>query len=98
MSHAHPTVFVIIPVFNRLALTETCVRCLSAQTYPALRIIVVDGGSTDGTPEQIRREYPHAGIGLYVSHRTTEAGWTNLLLQDSDELGMGHVVTSLGTF
>ena len=62
MSHAHLTVFAIIPVFNRLALTEACVTCLSAQTYPSLRIIVVDGGSTDGTPERIRREYPHVEV------------------------------------
>jgi len=57
-----PQVFAIIPVFNRLALTEACVKCLSAQTYPTLRVIVVDGGSTDGTPEQIRREYPHVEL------------------------------------
>lgn len=59
---AHPTVFAIIPVFNRLALTEACIKRLSAQTYPNIRIIVVDGGSTDGTPEQIRREYPHVEV------------------------------------
>src|SRR5262245_33478426 len=56
------TVFAVVPVFNRLALTEACINCLSAQTYPALRIIVVDGGSSDGTPEQIRRRYPHVEL------------------------------------
>ena len=61
MSHAHPTVFVIIPVFNRLALTETCVNV--SQRKP----IQLCGssswmGSTDGTPEQIRREYPHVEV------------------------------------
>ena len=59
---AQPRVYVVIPVYNRLAFTEACVKCLSAQTYPALRIMVVDGGSTDGTPEQIRREYPHVEV------------------------------------
>ncbi|HKY70323.1 MAG TPA: glycosyltransferase family 2 protein [Nitrospira sp.] len=57
-----PVVFAIIPVFNRLALTEACLKCLSAQTYPALRVIVVDGGSTDGTAERVRREFPHAEL------------------------------------
>lgn len=56
------TVFAVVPVFNRLALTEACIDCLSAQTYPALRIIVVDGGSNDGTPEQICRHYPHVEL------------------------------------
>lgn len=57
-----PTVFAVIPVFNRISLTEACLKCLSAQTYPAVRIIVVDGGSTDGTPERIRREYPQVEV------------------------------------
>lgn len=57
-----PVVFAIIPVFNRFALTEACLKCLSAQTYPDLRIIVVDGGSTDGTAERVRREYPSAEL------------------------------------
>ena len=55
-------VFAIIPVFNKIALTEGCINCLLAQTYPALRIIVVDGGSTDGTPERIRSAYPQVEL------------------------------------
>lgn len=57
-----PVVFAIIPVFNRISLTEACLHCLSAQTYRALRIVVVDGGSTDGTVERIRRNYPHVEV------------------------------------
>jgi len=53
-----PTVFAVIPVFNRLSLTRECLRCLQAQSYPRLVIIVADGGSTDGTQDAIRREYP----------------------------------------
>lgn len=62
MSLAPPTVFAIIPVFNRLALTEACIKCLLVQTYSALRLIVVDGGSKDGTPDQIRRNYPQVEL------------------------------------
>jgi GT2 family glycosyltransferase len=51
------TVFAVIPVFNRLHLTRDCLRCLRAQTYPRLILIVADGGSTDGTIETLKREY-----------------------------------------
>ena len=57
-----PVVFAIIPVFNRISLTEACINGLSAQTYRALRIVVVDGGSTDGTAERISRKYPHVEV------------------------------------
>ena len=62
LTGARPHVYAVIPVYNRLAMTEACINCLAAQTYPALRTIVVDGGSTDGTPERISREYPHVEV------------------------------------
>jgi GT2 family glycosyltransferase len=62
MRHTSGTVFAVMPVFNRLALTEACIRILSQQTYPAVRIIVVDGGSTDGTRERIRLDYPQVEL------------------------------------
>lgn len=53
-----PTVFAVIPVFNRLHFTRECIRRLQAQTYPSLVVIVSDGGSTDGTPIAIQSEFP----------------------------------------
>lgn len=53
-----PTVFAVIPVFNRIAFTKECLNCLRAQTYAPLYLIVVDGGSTDGTVEDLRQHYP----------------------------------------
>lgn len=46
------TIFAVMPVFNRLALTRRMLECLRAQQVSdTLEIIVVDDGSTDGTGE-----------------------------------------------
>jgi GT2 family glycosyltransferase len=58
MHDPRPTVFIVIPVFNRLALTKECLDSLRCQTYAPLCLIVVDGGSTDGTLESLPRHYP----------------------------------------
>jgi succinoglycan biosynthesis protein ExoA len=47
----HPTVSVVMPVLNEAAYLPTALERLAAQTYPAdaVEIVIVDGGSTDGT-------------------------------------------------
>ena len=49
-----PKVFSVIPVHNRIQITKRCVEYLQAQDYPALRIIIIDDGSTDGTGDYLR--------------------------------------------
>ena len=49
---------IVIPVHNRHDYTRQCLMCLSVQTCRDFQIIVVDDGSTDGTDEMIRREFP----------------------------------------
>jgi GT2 family glycosyltransferase len=53
-----PTVYAVIPVFNRLRFTLECMDCLRQQTYHAVRVVVADGGSTDGSVDILRREHP----------------------------------------
>ncbi len=51
-------IYIIIPVHNRKQLTLKCLACLFRQTIPNYRVIVVDDGSSDGTAEAIRSQYP----------------------------------------
>lgn len=52
----------MIPTRNRWELTAACLKSLSAETYPELRIIVVDDGSTDGTQSQLREHFPDVTV------------------------------------
>lgn len=49
------TVHVLMPVFNRLAMTQAMLACLRAQQVDeSLSIIVINDGSTDGTGEFLK--------------------------------------------
>ena len=44
-----PSITIVVPCFNAAPFIESCLDSLRAQHYPALQVIVADGGSTDGT-------------------------------------------------
>lgn len=69
---AASVVYAVIPVFNRLRFTRDCIACLKQQSYPDLKIVVSDGGSTDGTVEAVKAEFPD----VVVLTTLTELWWT----------------------
>jgi glycosyltransferase involved in cell wall biosynthesis len=46
---------IVTPSFNQGRFLDTCIRSVLDQGYPDLEYFVMDGGSTDGSPEIIRR-------------------------------------------
>lgn len=53
---------VITPVYNGIRFIEFCIRNVIGQECPGVEHIIIDGGSTDGTVDVIRRyaeEYAH---------------------------------------
>lgn len=57
-----PIVSVVIPHWNRRDLLRSCLLSLAAQTLADHEIIVVDNGSTDGSPEMVEAEFPQVTV------------------------------------
>lgn len=76
------TVHVLLPVHNRRALTQRFLNCLREQSYPHIRLLVVDDGSSDGTAEMIRAEYS----GAVVLRESGDLWWAGSLQRGIDHL------------
>jgi GT2 family glycosyltransferase len=70
---AQPTVSVVLVNWNRRDQLERCLRSLFEHTrYGPLEVVVVDNGSTDGSPETVRDQFPT--IRLVENARNEGAG------------------------
>lgn len=63
----NPTINIVTPSFNQAQFLEATIQSVVGQSYPNLEYMVLDGGSTDGSVEVIRRH--EAQIDYWVSER-----------------------------
>lgn len=61
-----PLVSVVVPCFNHAAYVEKAIASVLGQTYPAIELIVVDDGSSDASPEVLRRLADQHGFTLVL--------------------------------
>jgi len=54
-----PKISIVVPSFNQAKYLELALRSIIDQAYPNFELIVIDGGSTDGSPDIIRRYESH---------------------------------------
>lgn len=76
-------VSIVILNWNGLSDTLECLESVSRIDYPNYEVIVVDNGSTDGSPEAINRAFPH--VTLIRNER-------NLGFADGNNVGIMHAL------
>ena len=84
----------VIPTFNRWPLVGEAIESVLSQSFTDFELIVIDDGSSDGTAENIARDFPNVTLikqencgvsaARNVGIRLAKAGWIAFL--DSDDL------------
>jgi glycosyltransferase involved in cell wall biosynthesis len=96
---AEPLISVVMPVYNAAAYLRDAVRSIQAQTYGRWELILVDDGSTDGSPELVaelaggdRRiralEVDHGGAAHAVNAGVELAGGEMIARMDADDIAV----------
>jgi GT2 family glycosyltransferase len=89
---AAPTVWAVVPVRDRRALTVRFLEAWRREAYEPKRIVVVDDGSSDGTAEELARSFPEVAV-LRGDGNLWWAGATNLGVRHALAAGADHVLT-----
>jgi hypothetical protein len=94
-SMSPPVVSVIVPAFNAKATLAHTIASVQRQTFEDFELIVIDDGSTDGTPEWLRNirddrlrvfSYPNGGLAAARNRGIARARGEFISFIDSDDL------------
>ncbi len=86
-----PTVTVLVPVLNEAPYIRQCLDSIFAQDYPPdlVEVLVIDGGSTDGTREIVRLySYRHPNLRLLLN----PDGWITHGLNRGLQVAQGDII------
>ena len=84
--------FIVIPVHNRVQLTQGCLLSLRRQTRNDFKVVVIDDGSTDGTSEMVSSSFPESLL-LRGDGNLWWTGATNLGVRHALDWGATYLMT-----
>lgn len=87
-----PSISIVVPSYNQACFLAHCLKSIHDQNYPNLEVIVMDGGSTDGSLEIIKR---NAQMLTYWQSRT-DGGQTSAIAAGFEHAS-GNLLTWLNS-
>ena len=90
-NHRLPLVYVLVVNWNGIRDLEMCLPSLVRTSYPNLRIVVLDNGSKDGSPEWVKTNFPQV-IMQEFGHNLGFTGANNAGMQLAMEVGADYAI------
>ncbi len=86
-----PSIFAVVLNWNGYEDTAKCLVSLRQATYPNLKIVLVDNGSTDGSAEKLERSFPEIAT-LKLPHNGGYAAGNNAGIRFALKNGADYVL------
>ena len=85
MSASNPLITIIIAVFNGAKTLQQCIDSVAEQSYANKQLIIIDGGSTDGTVELLQANAQSISYWVSESDSGIYNAWNKGLVQAKGE-------------
>ena len=82
---SQPLITIIIAVFNGAKTLQQCIDSVAQQSYANKQLIIIDGGSTDGTVELLQANNDHINYWVSEPDKGIYSAWNKGLLKAEGE-------------
>jgi len=85
MPSPSPRVFIVVPVYNRVATTCNFLALISEQSYPSITVVLVDDCSTDNTVQVVQERFGRL-VDLVLVRTKGDAWWGGCVHRGLEEV------------